>query len=180
MLSTRSSSNGPKHVGDSRRTCLFVAVVATGMVTMTAFAQQPQREFDRAFETAMERTAPDFHLQRRQDLREHGQREVFTSWTSDRAQVSLRYFVLESADTAAQLLQKRSSFLPIPTVRVEGFGDEAYLLAPSNPKGDRKIWFRHGAVVVEVTAPGEAGARRFARLFDDVLSRDLVPAAKRP
>jgi hypothetical protein len=148
----------------------MVALITIVALTMAASAHQTDGEFDRAFETAMQRAAPDFRLEP-QALTARGRSDVYKRWTSDGTRVSVRYFVRASAESASELLQTRLAALPIPTKKIDGFGEEAYLLAPSNPDGERRIWFRRGAVVVEVAASGEDGARRFAAVFSDAVSQ---------
>jgi hypothetical protein len=156
--------------GERLSTRMFVAFVAGLALTMAASAQQPEGEFDRALEMAMQRAAPDSRLES-QPVAARGRSDVYKRWTSDGRRVSVRYFVRTSSESAAQLLQMRLSVLPIPTKKIDGFGDEAYLLAPSNPDGERTIWFRKGVVILEVAANGEDGARRFAALFGDAVSQ---------
>jgi hypothetical protein len=149
--------------------CAVAALVATIVLAMTASAQQAGDVFERALQSAMQRAAPDFRMQ--PPVKESGGSSGYIRWTSNGANVSVRYFVRESPESAAGLLQKRASSLSIPTKRIDGFGDEAYLLAPSNPSGERKIWFRKGAAIFEVGALGEANTRRFAALFDEAIGR---------
>ena len=166
----------------SSSTRMFGALVASLALTIAASAQQPEGDFDRALEMAMQRAAPDFRLESQpvaarggSDVAAHGRTSVYKRWTSDGSQVSVRYFVRTSGESAAQLLQMRVSGLSIATKKIDGFGDEAYLLAPSNPNGERSIWFRKGVVVLEVEANGEEGARQFAALFGDAVSQPRSP-----
>ena len=150
----------------------MAVLVTTIALAMTASAQQASDAYDRALQAAMQRASPDFRMQ--QPVMEGGGDSVYIRWISDGARVSVWYFVRESAESAAQTLQERLSSLPIPNQRIDGFGDEAYLLAPSNPSGERKISFRKGATIFEVGAPGEANARRFAALFDEAVGRSTA------
>jgi hypothetical protein len=105
----------------------MAVLVTTIALAMTASAQQVSDAFDRALQTAMQRASPDFRMQ--QPVTEGGGESVYIRWISAGAHVSVRYFVRESAESAAQALQKRLSFLPIPNQRIDGFGDETYLLS---------------------------------------------------
>jgi len=156
--------------GVRRSTRAAVALATTFALAIAASAQQPDGELDRALETAMRRAAPDFRLES-QAPAARGRSDVYKRWTSDSTRVSVHYFVRPSSESAAELLQTRLATLPISTKKIDGFGDEAYLLAPSNPDGERRIWFRTGAVVVEVGANGEDGARRFAAVVGDAVSQ---------
>src|SRR5262245_495041 len=103
------------------------AFVATLAVAMTATARQNEGAFDRTFDTAMQRAAPDFRPQPLLPRRDGS--NFYREWTFNGARVSVRYFVCESPDSAAELLHTRISVLPIPTKRIDEFADEAYLLA---------------------------------------------------
>jgi hypothetical protein len=124
----------------------------------------------------MQRAAPDFRSVP-QTVSRRPRTQFYKRWTSNGSSVSVWYVVTESADSAAKSLRDEASALPIPTRKIDGFGDEAYLLAPSNPNGERSIWIRKGAVILAVYAPGEHGARHFADLFGGVVDRVLSDAS---
>jgi hypothetical protein len=88
-----------------------------------------------------------------------------TLWRVGALQLRIEYFVLDDPRAASELFEKRRSLLPVPTEKIDRFGDESVLLAQSHPKGNRTIWLRRGRVIVEVSAPDLQSARRFAALF---------------
>ena len=109
-------------------------------------------------------------------VREHpGQPYGYRRWTRGAERVSITYYIEESGDEAREFLRRHVAALSIPSRKIEGFGNEAYLVAPSSPQGDRSILFRVGRIVVEVDAPGEDGARYFAKVFlPEVVKRDAI------
>jgi hypothetical protein len=62
--------------------------------------------------------------------------------------------------------------ISVPTTKIDGIGDEAFIVAPS-PTGDRKLSFRRGPVVLQVEALDEQSTVRFARLFVAAVHRSV-------
>lgn len=144
---------------------LAIVVMFAGAVPILSAHMQepPEGVFDRAFEAAVKSAAPEFRphvtpVQAQQDFH-------YREWRSGDRRVSVKYFVCDSVESAARLLNDRIGVTSIPARRVEGFGDEAYLIAAYKPNGDRHLRFRRFTTVVEVTAPSEEAVRRFASVF---------------
>jgi hypothetical protein len=142
----------------------IVLMIACAVPILSAHMQEPpEGVFDRAFEAAVKSAAPEFrpHVTPMQAQQGFHYRE----WRSGDRRLSVKYFVRDSVESAERLLNDRIAVSSIPARRVEGFGDEAYLVAAYRPNGDRHLRFRRSITVVEVTAPSEEAVRRFASIF---------------
>jgi len=144
------------------RLAATAVLLAAAALTITVQAQADETRFDRAFDAAIEAAAPRFRPYPPAPSvrpREYGYRE----WRTDGATVSVRYFLRESPNAASKLLRERMLMLSVPTTPIGGYGEESYLVAPG--RTTCRLWFRHGAVMVEVTAPELDTLRRVATLF---------------
>jgi hypothetical protein len=145
---------------------LFLAVLAAGVVTLNAQSNDP---LGARFEAAIRRTVPQSRPQeaRVPSIRNYEMRR----WLADDHEINLRYFVTGSVQSADQLFRFLIEVSEVPTVRVSGVGDDAYLFAPYSPTGQRRFHFRRGRVIVEVAAYGEALARQVAASFLEEVDR---------
>ena len=84
---------------------------------------------------------------------------------SDEGTVRIRFFVRETVADAKKLLSSRVRGSAIGANQIDGFGDEAYLVAAYSPLGIQRLHFRRGNVVAEVVVTGAEDVRRFAALF---------------
>jgi hypothetical protein len=138
----------------------------------TNLPAQAHLELGAAFDAAMQRSAPEYQLQATPPAR--GSEWIYKRWVSGSSTVSARYLELDSVAAVTKKLRAAVSVISIPSKNIDGVGDEAYIVAPYSPSGERHIWFRQGVVVVGVTAPWEDGVRRFAALFAEEIARDLA------
>ena len=151
-----------------RPSALGLAVLLiTATLTGAVGAQRDEARFDAAFDAVMKAQAPEFRPQPRRPVlrpREGGYRQ----WTTSDAAVSVHYFVSESPESASKLLRERLLRIMVGFRKVSGYGDESYLVAQG--VRDPGLWFRQGAVIVEVSAPNVGALQRFAKLFGDVVA----------
>jgi len=159
------------------RAAAFLVAVGVGM---TLHAQPAQEGlFDAAFDAVMRREGPEYGSQRRMQAK-HPHPEVQMQWGTGDRTVSVRYFVLDSPESASKLLARLIVQLPVAVRKTEGFGDEAYALVVHSEKTPGRIWFRRGRVVLDVAAAGEGAPQRFARLFGEVVARSTAGRGNRP
>jgi hypothetical protein len=105
----------------------------------------------------------------------------YQRWRYQQKTVSVRFFIPASAVEAKRLLSQLLE-RPVPARGVSGFGDEAWVFAPSDPQGDRTLVFRRGRVVLEVVAKGEEELQRcsksFLREVNQFLAQELAADQK--
>jgi hypothetical protein len=87
----------------------------------------------------------------------------YRRWRSSKGNINIRSVVADSPKDAEELLLRMRD-RPVPSTQIRGFGDHAYLFAPSNPNGERFIILRRGRLILEISAIGESNVRRFAGL----------------
>jgi hypothetical protein len=85
-------------------------------------------------------------------------------WNSPAGRFSVKMYIKESVE-AAELAFARMRHRPAPSVRVKGYGDDAYLFQHYSPFDERLILFRQGRLLLEVSAIGDENVRRLAALF---------------
>ena len=145
--------------------------MAIVMLSLPTIHGQEERPLGQRFRAAMQAAAPKAALQTSR-RREQPRHEEFFRWEDQGQLISVRYYESDSTQAAKELMEDLLR-LPIPTRRMEGFGNDAHVVAPSSPHGERKIIFRRSRVVVIVEAVGEENAQRFAGIFDEAVSRAI-------
>ena len=88
--------------------------------------------------------------------------------------LEVRYWIRGSPPEAAQFTRQLVSAIPVPNSRIDGIGEEAYLLAPVGIRFERLLIFRRGRVVVETRIPDEQAVKRFAALFAKEVARAIA------
>ena len=91
----------------------------------------------------------------------------------DGERLEVRYWIRESGPSAAKFARQLAFSIPVPNRRIDGFGDEAYLLAPVSVRHESLLIFRRGRVVVETRIRGEQNVKNFAALFAKEAARAI-------
>jgi hypothetical protein len=133
-------------------------VISAGSLVVAQADGRLARRFEKAVTAAAPgsrvvptRTAPN-EIERRWQL-------------ADGERLEVRSWIRESPAAAEKFARELAFAIPAPNTRIDGFGDEAYLLAPVSRRFERLLMFRHGRVVVETRISGEENVRHFAALF---------------
>jgi hypothetical protein len=109
--------------------------------------------------------------------------EVSRRWLKRDSSIRARYTIAESVELARERFDVLTKLLQVGSAPIEGIGDEARVLEPA-PSGERRLNFRRGRVVVQLTAPGPGDevVRRLAKLLVDQVDRsskarelDIIP-----
>jgi hypothetical protein len=140
---------------------LLIGVCLVSSV-MTVAAQTDAR-IDRQLEEAMTRGAPEWRSDKVPD--DPARPSGYRAWSREGRHVSVSYYILATGNDAAEFLRRQMAALSIPSRPIDGLASEAYIVAPSNPNGERVIHLRVGRIVAIVRAPGEDNTRYFTRLF---------------
>ncbi len=87
--------------------------------------------------------------------------DALARWRRGNETVVPQYEVHKSPLEARATLRASMRVLPVPTRRITGLGDEAYVVAPVNPSNERVVNFTRGVMLFEVRAPGDENVREF-------------------
>lgn len=138
-------------------------------VSATTYGQ-PNRSLITLFDTAVRSVVKDAQPE---PVREYARGTYFQRWSSVAGPVSVQHRAFPAPETARKVLDDMMRALSVPTRRLEGLGDGAFLVAPSNPNGERRLNFVRGRVLVEVAAQGEDNVRRVAARLLEVVNAAL-------
>jgi hypothetical protein len=138
----------------------------------TALHGQDESPLARRFDLVVRRTIPRSY--REEVVLPAKRQQEMQRWAYDKTRITVVYLVKENAETAHQAFHERLASIAVGKRRVEGFGDEAYEIAPYAPSGERRLNFRRGRVIVEVEALGDEVTKRLASLFLNEVDRSLV------
>jgi hypothetical protein len=89
----------------------------------------------------------------------------YRRWRVKDATITMTYVLADSPEAAEHLLQVRSDMATTGSRKVEGVGDDAYLMTGQAQDANKRMNFRRGKIVVEFGAP--------EKMFDAVL-RELL------
>ena len=128
---------------------------------------QPDRPLVKRFDDVIRSMMTDAHPEA---MGEEGHKGAFYQrWIVDGRRVTVRHFVVGTPDKAQQFLADAIRGLPVPSKKLEGFGDTAFLVPLPDRFGTLHLNFTRENVIVLVATPGEDNLRRIAaRLLEEV------------
>lgn len=170
----------PAAAGGRTAKALVVLSLALGLCALAAAGRQggamAKKEAADRFEHAIKAREPRFALAGKLKRRDHEENYVTHGWQSGAEFVSTTTYELASAEEAAAFLKQNLDAplsVPVRTVTLTHLGDEAYIRVdrPYSKKGQTKLLFRKGNVVVVMSASAQGLAKRFAKHMADELGR---------
>jgi len=98
----------------------------------------------------------------------------YRRWRVKDATITMTYVLADSPEAAENLLRVRSDMATTGSRKVEGVGDDAYLMTTQASDANKRMNFRRGKIVVELGAPEKVFDAVLRELLEE-LGREVEP-----